>query len=203
MTATLDLEDPTLRAQYEQLAQRIARELSATTKTCAALISVEHQPHVSDVALRTAMLLCGGGKHVLLVDAALGDKQLTSGLNLTMEFGLSEVLKGRVPWQQAVRATATAGLCVLPAGRLVPPRLAEDDERLSDLLKELTSQWDFVLLDGGSLAESSARYAAAAARNVYLVVRLGETDADAAQEAAKSLAAPEFAFRGCVVTNAA
>jgi Mrp family chromosome partitioning ATPase len=204
LAALLDLNDAELCAQYTQLGQRMLSELSTTTtKSCAAIVSVEHQPHLTDVALRTAMSLCRSGKQVLLIDAALADKQLTNGLLMPVEFGLSEVLKGRIPWQQAVRATATPGLCVLPAGRLTPPRLADDDHRLKDVLKELTSQWDLVLLDGGSLAETSARYVAAAARNVYLVVRLGETDAAAAEKAVRALTAPEIAVRGCIVTNAA
>lgn len=201
--ALLDLSDHLLRAQYTQLGERVVADLGATTKTCAAIASVEHQPHVSDVTLRTAMTLCQSGKQVLMIDAALGDKHLTSGLGLMVEFGLSEVLKGRVPWQQAVRATATPGLCVLPAGRLPPPRLADDDHRLRNVLKELTSQWDLVLLDGGSLSETSALYVATAARNLYLVVRLGETAADAAEEVASSLASTEINLRGCIVTNAA
>lgn len=203
LAAMLDLSDAALAAQYSQLGQRIVADLTSTTKTCAALLSIEHQPHVTDVTLRTAMAICQTGKQVLVIDAALTDKQLTNGLAMPVEFGLAEVLKGRVPWQQAVRATATPGLCVLPAGRLPPPRLADDDHRLKDVLKELTSQWDLVLLDGGSLAEASARYVAAAVRNVYLVVRLGETDADAASRAAQRLDSPDIAMRGCIVTNAA
>jgi Mrp family chromosome partitioning ATPase len=202
LAAMLDLNNPKLSAQYLQLGERILAELTTTTKTCAAIVSVEHQPHVTDVSLRTAMKLCHNGKQVLLIDAALGDKQLTNGLAMPVEFGLAEVLKGRVPWQQAVRATATRGLCVLPAGRLPPPRLSDDDQRLKEVLKELISQWDLVLLDGGSLTEPSTRHIAIAARNVYLVVRLGETLADAAARGAQSLASPEIALRGCIVTNA-
>ena len=153
-------------------------------------------------ALRTAMALAGGGeKHVLLVDAALADKHLTAGFAAAAEFGLSEVLKGRIPWQQAVRATSTSGLCLLPAGRLAPPRLTDDDTRLKDLLKELTSQWDLVIIDGGCAGDPAAGAVMAAAQNVYLIARLGETHLDAAEAAIDIVEKSEATMRGCVVTN--
>lgn len=200
--ALADLGDPLLAKQITDLGQRVMSDLGVTTHPSAALVGAEHQPHVTDVALRTAMSLALAGRQVLLVDAALADKHLTSGLGLSAEFGLSETLKGRVPWQQAVRATATPGLCVLPAGRITPPTLFDGDKRLASLLKELSSQWELVLLDAGSCHDSTAPPVIKSARNVYLLVRMGETETEAAAAAIATIEKTGAKLRGAVATNA-
>ncbi len=200
--AWADLGDPLLAKQFTELGQRVMSDLGVTTHPSAALAGAEHQPHVTDVALRTALSLALAGRQVLLVDAALADKHLTSGLGLSAEFGLSETLKGRIPWQQAVRATATPGLCVLPAGRITPPTLASGDKRLASLLKELSSQWELVLLDTGSCHDSTAAPVIKSARNVYLLFRLGETQTEAAAAAIATIEKTGAKLRGAVATNA-
>jgi len=201
--ALADLDASELFQHYLGLGNRIVKDLSKGEFASAAVVGAEHQPHVTETVIRTAMSLClDKQQHILIVDAALNDKHLTAGLGLTAEFGLSEVIKGRVPWQQAVRATGTPGMCALPAGRITPPNLEKDDKRLTNLLKELTSQWDLVLLDAGCVGESTAPGVMYAARNVYLVVRLGETEIEAAESALEVIECSGAASRGCIVTNA-
>lgn len=202
-SALADLANQQLAGEMTALGERLLSDLSAATSKAAVLIGAEYQPHVGDIALRTATALCRDGRrHVLLIDAALADKHLTAGLGMSLESGLAEVLKGRVSWQKAVRATATRGLCVLPAGRLAPPRLVATDNRLKELLRELSGQWDLVLIDAGCASDPSAANVMSAARGVYLVVRLGETDEQAAVAAIDSIRACSADFGGCVVTNA-
>jgi hypothetical protein len=204
LAAHRDLKDPQLKEQFAQLAARLMSDLGPTTTKTVVLIGAEHQPHVMDVALRTAMALCRPtNKRVLLMDGALGDRHLTAGLGLAAEAGLAEVLKGRVSWQQAIRPTATPGLCVLPAGRLQPPSLLGEDSRLTSLCKELSTRWDLVLIDGGCVADTAAESVMTAGRNVYLVVRLGETQTAAAAQACKTIGQAGAKLRGSIVTNAA
>ena len=202
-TALAELNDKDRIGQYMVLGSRVLDDLSGSASRSAAFVGAEHQPHVTDAILRTAMAMAlSKGTQVLMIDASLDDKHLTSGLNQTAEPGLIEVLKKRAPWQQAVRATATPGLCVLPAGRLAAPKLSAGDEELGSLLNELTSQWEVVLLDAGSCQDSSAPALISAACNVYLVVRLGETELQGAGAAIDIIRATDAKIRGCVATNA-
>ena len=202
--ALADLKRPELLKQYRTLAQTIRETLSQGQHRSAAFLGVEHQPHVTDAVLRTAMAACleEEERHVLLVDGSMTDKHLTSSMEASTEFGLAEVLKGRVPWQQAVQATGTPGMCLLPAGRITPPDLKPGDKRLTDLLNELTCQWDMVLIDTGCCEDSAVPGLLSAARNVYLVVRLGETQQDAAMRAIDTIGEFGATLRGSVVTNA-
>ena len=204
VAAIADLKKETLQQQYRDLAARVRSDLAQGQHACAALVAAEHQPHVSDAVLRTAMAACLDDEeaNVLVIDADLSDKNLTAGMESLAELGLTEVLKGRVPWQQAVRATGTPGLCLLPAGRLAIPKWKEGDTRLSDLLKELTCQWDLVLVDAGSCEDTATTSVLRAARNVYLVIRLGETEHAAAEQAVELIRGTGAAIRGSVVTNA-
>ncbi|MCA9268952.1 MAG: hypothetical protein KDA41_10805, partial [Planctomycetales bacterium] len=116
--------------------------------------------------------------------------------------GLAETLKGRLAWEKAVRPTGTKNLCVLPAGRLTAPPAAGGDSRLTTLLAELSSRFEFVLVDAGPLVENDAAAVAEAARDIYFVVRLGESQQRSTAAAVQKLQAGRARLRGCVVTNA-
>ena len=81
------------------------------------------------------------------------------------------------------------------------PQHEEDDSRLGDLLKELTCQWDLVLVDAGNCEDAINAGVLSAARNVYLVVRLGETQQQAAEQAVEAIRSTGASLRGSIVTN--
>ena len=199
--ATEAFTDDRLYRQHVALAERLLAE--SIDGGASALVGAEHQPHVTDSLMRTAVAAAAElGKQVLIIDAGFPDRAMTEGCGLSRESGLAEVTKGRIPWQQAVRSLATPGVCVLPAGRIPPPPATVMAERLAAALADLTSQWDLVLIDAGSINESIAVGVASASAAVYLVVRLGESTTAAAEEAVQKLHAAKTNLRGCIVTNA-
>lgn len=196
------LANEILGGQYRDLARRIADAARRGRSSKVLLIGAEHQPHVTDTAVRIAMAMAEGRQsEVLLLDGDFADMALSTGMNASSEAGLSEVIKGRLAWQQAVRPTATPGVCLLPAGRTAAPSTSEVDACVGDVLTEMAGRWDAVLIDGGSMNEPSARALYTVASSVYVVIRLGETLSAAIKSAIGRLHDARARLRGCIVTN--
>jgi capsular exopolysaccharide synthesis family protein len=95
------------------------------------------------------VVLAQTDRRVTLVSADLRRPRLHEFFGMPMEPGVTDVLMGRLPWQEAVRDShATSGLRVLPAGK-TPERPAEilQSGKMRRLLDELRDSADFVLLD--------------------------------------------------------
>jgi Mrp family chromosome partitioning ATPase len=69
-------------------------------------------------------------------------------MGLEGEVGLTTVLIGQADLQDAIQQWGTGGLFVLPSGQ-VPPNPSEllGSRSMADLLEQLTSQYDIVLID--------------------------------------------------------
>lgn len=99
---------------------------------------------LANVGLATA--LSAPGARVLLVDANQSDPSMHVHLGVPRGPGLEEALSGDVPWNEAVYPTEFAGLDVIPSGRANMGRSGLSQESLGDLLKELQSRYDLVVL---------------------------------------------------------
>jgi capsular exopolysaccharide synthesis family protein len=88
----------------------------------------------------------------LLIDAHLKRPGAHQLFHVPQEPGLAELLRGEVERLDAVRPTFVSRLWLLPAGRRdqhAAQALAQD--KTAALLHELRQQYDFVVIDGGSL----------------------------------------------------
>jgi tyrosine-protein kinase Etk/Wzc len=95
-----------------------------------------------------AHLLGEAGRRVAVVDADLRRGQLHRVFGGGRDPGLSDVLAGRVPLADAMRATGSENVRLLASGT-IPPNPAEllASERFQRLLADLAAQHDVVLLD--------------------------------------------------------
>jgi capsular exopolysaccharide synthesis family protein len=92
------------------------------------------------------------GYRTLLIDGDLRNPQLHKLLDQPLAAGLSELLRGEVAADQAVRQTALPGLWLLPAGLwdgLALQMLAQD--RGAELLRSFKGEFDFVILDSAPI----------------------------------------------------
>ncbi len=125
------------------------------------------------VALMLARAWAEAGEPVLLVEAGLRSPRLASVLGLATETGLSDVLAGRLPLEQAIQHTAVEGLHAVGAGT-VPPNPTEllGGRALTAVLDELRGSYARVVLDAPAMEPfSDAAVIAAAADCTVLVVR--------------------------------
>jgi tyrosine-protein kinase len=90
-------------------------------------------------ALLARALALRGGK-VVLIDGDLRRPMVASLFDIETGIGLTQVLSGAVPLDEALVETDTAGLLVLPAGRIPHnPSEVVGSERMRDLIAELSS----------------------------------------------------------------
>jgi capsular exopolysaccharide synthesis family protein len=105
--------------------------------------------------------------------------------------------------ESTVVETETVGLYVLPSGRL-PPNPAEmlGGERMRSTLTKLTESFDMIILDTPPLlAASDASILATMVDGVLLVVRAGETEAEAGVQAIQQLNAVGARIVGAVLND--
>ncbi len=115
------------------------------------------------------------GKRVILVDTDLRRPTLHKLFNLDNTEGLTSVLLGGLPLEEALKPTEVENLSVLTSGPL-PPNPAEllNSEKAASVLKELESLGDMVLLDSPpALMVADAPVLASKVDGVLLVVERG------------------------------
>jgi len=131
----------------------------------------------SVTAANFALALAQHGARVLLVDGDLHRPTQHEVFGITRSPGLSDVLVADVSPAQALRATGTKGMFVLPAGSKVtaPGNILESDAFLK-FLREAREKFDAVVLDlPPVLAVADAAVMAASCEGVLVVSRYGET----------------------------
>ncbi|HYD42875.1 MAG TPA: polysaccharide biosynthesis tyrosine autokinase [Anaeromyxobacter sp.] len=100
------------------------------------------------VCANLAHLFAASGQRVLVVDADLRRGTLHRVLGGDAHRGLSDVVKGEVALADAIRATDTPGLELLPCGTAVSsPAELLGGPRLGQLLDEAAKRYDVVLVD--------------------------------------------------------
>ena len=106
----------------------------------------------STIAAHLAIANADRGKKTLLVDGDLRRPSLHTKFGLTQGVGLSNVLTGELPWQDAIISVeGRPNLAFLPAG-LGSHRAADlIGPRLATLLDEFAKEFDLVFLDAPPL----------------------------------------------------
>ncbi|HEY8483148.1 MAG TPA: polysaccharide biosynthesis tyrosine autokinase, partial [Longimicrobiales bacterium] len=144
------------------------------------------------------------GARVLLVDCDLRRGRLHRVFDLPREPGLTELLVGiEKDHAKVSHRVAVDGLFVLPSGKL-PPNPAEliGGSAMRDFLDRMTETYDLVILDSPPLlAAADAVALGTMADGVVIVVRAGQTDREAAQNAVQQLLAVGARVIGAVLND--
>ncbi|MBM3978510.1 MAG: CpsD/CapB family tyrosine-protein kinase [Planctomycetes bacterium] len=122
---------------------------------------------------------------VLVLDADLHRPAIEDYLGLPHRQGLSELLRGELGLDQAVRATSVQGLCVMGPGRL-PEKPSEllGSDRLKTVLSQLRQRFDYVLIDTPpALSINDSAMLGALADGIVLVVRMHSTQRHLVEQA--------------------
>jgi succinoglycan biosynthesis transport protein ExoP len=132
----------------------------------------------SIVCANLAISFAGGGFRTLLIDGDIRRGDLHTTLGVKRMPGLTDVLIGNASVLDAIRTTQTERLWILPSGvrSAAGPELLTS-ERLFQMLGELRSRFDVIIVDSAPLGAGIDGYAlASATRNLVMVMRAGQTD---------------------------
>lgn len=188
-----------LRQQRSLLGQRWFAEHAAL-----AVVSPENREGRSYFTANLALLFAQHGRPTLLIDADMRRPRQHTLFGTPNRLGLSSVLAGRVPVNQAVQnISAIDTLAILPAGP-IPPNPLEllDRGGLADALKELSRQFSVILVDTpAGDRHGDASVVAHCCRGALMLLRCHRTRLRDAQNFATRLSRADAQIVGTVMNR--
>ncbi len=157
----------------------------------------------STTAANLAAAYAQQGIQVLLVDADMRRARLHDILQVPREPGLTNLLLGHKTADETIRRTSVDGLSFLAAGTF-PPNPSEllGGQRMREMISNLSGMFDLVLFDTPPLlAAADAAILATRVDGVVMVVRAGQTQRGAAQQALQQLATVGARVIGAVLND--
>jgi succinoglycan biosynthesis transport protein ExoP len=133
----------------------------------------------STISSNLAITMALSGARTLLIDGDLRRGALREAFGISSTIGFSEVLKQEVNWREVVVPTSYPSLALLPRGKtLGQPSEHLLRESTDQLLKELYSHFDYIIIDSSPiLAADDSTSLAPKIDATLFVVRLSYTSA--------------------------
>jgi Mrp family chromosome partitioning ATPase len=200
-----EVELPGRREEYEKLKVMLTLEAKRSELRTVMLVSALPGEGVTTVALGLAASMVEVARQgVLLVDLAGGDDTaLTDRLGAQPRHGLGEALAKELSVREVIVETQVPSLSLLGWGRR-PADFSQPETLalLEDLFKGLRAEFDFILVDGGSLRSvPDSLLVSSRVDGVVLVVQAERTGADAVREASRDLRAAGARLLGVVLNR--
>lgn len=155
------------------------------------------------VSANFAALLGAAGKRVLLIDADIRQGGLHECFNVNPNMGLSELIAGQIQLSEALHEKITPNVDFIATGAR-PARPAELllSPRLGELLRDLSPQYDVILLDTTPLLPMSDTLALTPlAGTVFLVARTQLTTLPELQETARRIYQSGSQIKGVIFND--
>ncbi|MFS0901231.1 CpsD/CapB family tyrosine-protein kinase, partial [Mycolicibacterium litorale] len=156
----------------------------------------------STTAINIALALAEAQHQVVLVDGDMRRPSLHKYLDLIGPVGFSTVLSGQAELGDALQKSQFTGLTVLTSGA-VPPNPSEllGSQAARNLLRDLRSQFDYVIVDSSPLlAVTDSAILAANSDGVLVISRFGQTRRDQLTHAVGALLDVGATILGAVFT---
>jgi capsular exopolysaccharide synthesis family protein len=157
----------------------------------------------STLVTNLGVCIAQSGKQTIIVDADLRRPRLHKMFGLQSKAGLAGAIAGQCSWSDAVHSTEIPGLFVLPCGPL-PQNPSEllSSPRFSEILSEIRTKFDFVLVDTPPLlAVTDPCVVAPRVDCVVLTLRLSKKCGPQAERAREILATLGAKVLGVVVNG--
>ena len=141
------------------------------------------------VAISLAIALAQSGKRVLLIDTDLRRPRIHRTFGVSSAVGITSVLVGETPLEDAFQETVVPGLSVLPCGP-IPPNPSEllHTARFRELVADASKRFDQVIFDSPPLgAVTDAAIIAPQVDGAIVVMKVQSTNRDAASLALRQL----------------
>lgn len=135
----------------EQLSRLRAELLAAPADHSILLVRASNDDALNMAAFELACAVDEGGQQVVMIDADLKDKVVSSRLRLNQRLGVRDILAGRASIREAAHALGQTGIKIVPAG---VADLAPLDQNMRNALSDALRQargLGRVIIDGGEL----------------------------------------------------
>lgn len=188
--AVPDLDLPELTGEYERLRVMLTLAANGPDLKTIMFTSALTGEGVSTVTLGFAcMAVQTVTQGVLVIDAHPARPDLAARLGVVANGGLAELLDKEITQADAIVRTPVQRLLFMGPGRkLVDLSRARARDHAEELLADLRAAFDYVVVDGGALRDSSDTLLLASRMDaVVLVVRAERTGIEAAQTATVQL----------------
>lgn len=196
--------DEDMQKALTRLAGALARELSPPVRAPQILVtSPSAGGGKTFTALALARHVAGTGRNVLIIECCPAGTGVLDAFAGRGRFGLDDVLRGEARPQDAVRASAIAGLDIIAASGM--PRggaRAGQADRLAALL-DWARRYDMVLLDGPAGDTGEAFLLMTFVDAVLVCVDGGELDSGATARTVADIHAAGHEWAGIVLTGGA
>lgn len=157
----------------------------------------------SFVSANLAAVMAQSGKKVLLIDADMRKGYLDKIFGLTPETGLADILHGQTAAAQAVMPSGIDNLSIICNGGY-PQNPAEllMDQRFTEMLAQLKTQFDYVLIDTPPvLAVTDAAIIGQHVGTTLAVSRYGHTSAKILSASVDRLKQSNITVRGVILNG--
>lgn len=198
------LDVPGRREEYDKLKVMLTLEAKRNELRSVMLVSALAREGVTTVALGLAQTMAEVARQgVVVIDMNSANPVLDERLGVRPRYGLGEVLAKEVALRDAVVQTSIPRLSVLASGRRAvdfsqPDTLAQ----LEGVLKDLHADYDFAIIDAGSLDSApDSLLVASRIDGVVLVVQAERTGADTVREASGDLRGAGARLLGAVLNR--
>jgi capsular exopolysaccharide synthesis family protein len=154
------------------------------------------------IASNLAAVIAQSGKRVVLLDADFRRPRVHHEVGLVNRVGLSDVFRDRLPLKDVIQKWDGLSLSVVTSGG-IPPNPAEllASEKMRQILDELQSEFDIVIIDSTPTIVTDSQLIAARVDGVLLVLWPGRTNADAARSAVEQYRRVGARMLGVVMNN--
>jgi len=155
-------------------------------------------------ASNLAIAVAQTGRSVLLLDADFRKPTQHKNLDVKDAVGLSSVLAGIAPLDQAVQHTGVEGLDILPCGS-IPENPSEilNSQEFGDLVDRLALKYDHIIFDSPPVnLVTDARILGAVCDGTILVLRSGTSTRKGAEHARNALLSVGSNILGVIVNDA-
>lgn len=138
--------------------------------------SADTEDGKSSVASNLAVILSQSEKKVIVMDADLRKPNLHTFFGIPNDYGLSEIFRGKLTVDDAIKEWNGGQLFVITGGD-PPPNSSEllGSKKMGEILNELKKQADLIIIDGPPFLVADATTLAAKVDGVLVVIRSGYT----------------------------
>ncbi|MCH1624899.1 CpsD/CapB family tyrosine-protein kinase [Fredinandcohnia sp. SECRCQ15] len=200
---TMSYPESFIAEQYRTIRTNI-QFINGVKKNQSFLItSTNSEEGKSTTAVNLAVSLVQQKERVLLIDTNLKKPSVHMTFNLDNSIGLTDILRGKQSFDDAVVKTEFGRLEVLPSGP-IPFNSSEliGSRTMFDLIESTLKRYDIVIFDSPSILESSdTKILANLCDGVILVIKSGKTETKKAIEAKRLLDIAKAKIIGVILNN--
>lgn len=157
----------------------------------------------STTAANLAISMAQQQEKVLLIDGNLRNPNIHNIFKTSNAYGLTDVLAGTTPLEDAIYSSSIERLDILTSGR-VPSNPVEllASQQMQQLLHRIKSLYDIILIDSTSILEvTDTKIIANICDGVVLVVKQNKTNIESAVETKKALEYARAKIVGVILNN--